>query len=139
VSKRIKRILYPALLGLYVSGVAVWVMQTFMQRDHGFGLQAPPQTLDILHIHSIIGLWFLLVFGYLFRAHIETGWRSKMKRRSGVLLTAPFLILFATVPGLFYLVDEKWKSTTSFIHTYLGLILVVPFFIHYFTKKRQVL
>ena len=131
LTKRFKTAFYPTLLGLYATGVGTWIYGKWFSIDRGYGLEANPTGITLLHVHSVIGLWFLLTFGYLWHCHIERAWKSRKKRTSGVMLLTPILLLFITVPGLFYLTDEKLKEFTSAVHTYVGLFVALPFFFHF--------
>ncbi len=125
-----KAFLYVSLLGLYLSGVLVWILNTWFQRDQGLGLEPSVYATPSLHIHSILGLWFLILFGYLFHSHVLPGLRRKKKIKSGWLLLIVCIVLILTVPGLFYLTNETAKSITSLIHIYIGLSSLLIFGIH---------
>jgi hypothetical protein len=120
---------------LYFSGAVVWILDRWFKVDNGMGLEPEAHQLTVLHFHSIIGLWFIFLFGYVFHAHVLIGWRRKKKLKSGVFLVIAIAVLILTVPGLFYLTDEGWKSNVSLIHTYLGLSLIAPFFTHWAAKS----
>ena len=120
---------------LYVTGVAVWILAKWFSVDEGYGPQPSPWRPAALHAHSIAGLFFLALFGYLWSAHIEPGLKQRKKKRSGVILLACFVILFLTVPVLFYAVGETARAWTAFVHTWLGAILLAPFVFHLRSKR----
>ena len=135
IHSNFKRTLMITFAALYLSGLVVWVLQTWFMADHGFGLEKPAQTVWFLRGHSIVGLWFLIVFGYLFRSHIQPALRSRASRPSGYFLLALFAILILTVPGLFYLVNEGLRNSTAAVHTYCGVFILLPFVFHSVAKK----
>ena len=131
---RFKIVLYLTLFLLYLTGLLVWTTKTFFVVDTGFGPEPPGTTIWYLRLHSIISLWFLIIFGYLYRSHIQPGLKSSRKKLSGVSLLILISIVIATVPGIFYITNEPLKNQVSWIHTYLGLSLVGFFFLHLFAK-----
>lgn len=120
---------------LYATGAAVWVLAKWFSVDEGYGLQPSPWRPLVLHAHSVLGLAFLGFFGYLWSAHIEPGLRQKKKRRSGLTVLWSFLILFLTVPVLFYAVGETTRAWTAALHTWLGAALLAPFLWHLNSKR----
>ena len=126
--------LYVTLFSLYLTGLLVWTGKTFFLADHGFGFEPPAATIWYLRFHSIISLWFLIIFGYLFRSHIQPGLKSTRKKISGISLITWIAILIITVPGIFYITDETLKNKVAWIHTYVGLTLIGLFFVHLFSK-----
>ncbi len=119
---------------LYATGFLVWVAKTFLQVDTGFGLEAPAATIWYLRSHSMISLWFLIIFGYLYRSHIQPGLNSSRKKISGLTFLIGIAIVIITVPGIFYITNDSVKNKVSWLHTYMGLALLGFFFIHLFSK-----
>ncbi len=132
---RLKWIVISTLLGLYVTGVAFWVMSHWFMVNIGFGPERSPIATLWLQLHSTVGLWFMVLFGYLFQAHVMPSWKKGKRLRSGTTLTAVSIFLIATVPGLFYISNETMKANVAWVHTYVGLATLVIFLIHYFSKK----
>jgi len=85
-----------------------------------------------LRSHAILGLWSLILFGYLYRSHIQPGLKTARRRLSGFTTLAACATLIITVPGLFYIVNEEQKASVAALHTYLGLAFIVPVFTHAF-------
>lgn len=121
---------------LYMSGLAVWLLATRFQTDNGYGgLESSPWKPAVLHAHSVAGLAFLGLFGYLWSAHVEPGLKQRKKKRSGLTLLAFFAILFLTVPFLFYATGETVRSSAAWVHTWLGAVLLAPFLFHLNSKR----
>ena len=131
-----KRLLLWTSALLYASGAACWILTKYFIVDEGYGFQPSPYRPPVLHAHSILGLAFLLIFGYLWSAHIEPGIRQRKKLRSGWTLLSTFVVLFLTVPALFYATNPSTRAVASAVHTWLGAILLAPFLIHWQTKDR---
>lgn len=120
---------------LYMSGLAAWALARWFQTDQGFGPEPSPLKPWALHAHSVAGLGFLVLFGYLWRAHIEPGLRRRKKKRSGLTMIAVLGVLFATVPLLFYLTGEQARAATAAVHTWLGAAALAPFLYHLRSKS----
>ena len=133
----LKSILYFVLFGLYGTGLIFWVLKTWVQKDYGLGPEMPHESIWFLQSHSVLGLGFLILFGYLIRSHVEKGLKAKKKTKSGLFLLSVFVILILTVPLLFYGSDEVQKNKVALFHTYLGIFLIVPFIVHLMTKLRR--
>lgn len=121
---------------MYASGVVTWVLARWFQVDAGFGPQPREQRVWWLDGHSTISLWFLILFGAMYKPHVVRAWHAKRKLASGLSVVSPFIFLIATVPFLFYLRDEQAKSYVAIAHTYVGLALVIPFVVHLVTKRK---
>jgi amino acid transporter len=76
-----------------------------------------------------------VLFGYLWRAHIEPGLQRRKKKVSGLAVLAVLGVLFATVPGLFYLTGETARAATAAVHTWLGAAALAPFLYHLYSKR----
>lgn len=135
LGRRFKPVLLWTSFFLYTTGLAAWFLASNFQSDQGYGLEPSPLKSWALHAHSAAGLLFLILFGYLWHAHVEPGLNQRKKKRSGLTLIAALGILFATVPMLFYLADESARSWTAAVHTWLGAILIAPFLLHLRSKR----
>ena len=121
---------------LYMSGLAVWLLASSRFQVQGeYGPEPSPLKPWFLHAHSIAGLLFLVLFGYLWRDHVEPGLKRSKKKRSGLTLVAALAVLFATVPMLFYLTGDSARAWTAAVHTWLGAILLAPFLFHLRSKN----
>ena len=137
IRSQFKYSLYVSVLFLYLTGVLYWVLDQWFKVDRGLGLEASPFAALSLHSHSILGLWFLILFGYLFHSHILPGLKRKQKLRSGWCILSVCLVLILTVPGLFYLSDDSSHHVVSVIHIYIGLLSLFVFVFHIFRKISQ--
>jgi hypothetical protein len=128
-----------ALLGtsavLYLTGLAVRLLDARFQTDQGYGPEPSPLKPWALHAHSVAGFVFFILFGYLWHAHVEPGLGRRKKKLSGLTLLAAFAVLFATVPLLFYAAGETTRARTAAVHTWLGAALLAPFLLHLRAKR----
>lgn len=134
----LKLILLMTLTGIYCSGATTWVLDNWFLVDSGLGPEPSPFHKWWMQIHATIGLSFLVLFGYLLHAHVRPAWRLGHRRVSGFFLTAGLVFLMMTVPFLFYWANEEFKDKVEFLHTYVGLSMIVPFAIHYVFRKPGV-
>jgi hypothetical protein len=135
LGRRFKPVLFWTSALLYITGAAAWALNAFFQVDQGYGFEPSPLRPWALHSHSILGLISLVLFGYLWGAHIEPGLKHKRKKRSGLTLISVLAILFLTTPLLFYLTDETARRWAAMIHTWAGIALLAPFLYHLRSKK----
>src|ERR1035437_8044871 len=97
LKRRFKYILLLTLSTMYVSGLITWIMTHWFLIDSGFGNEPSPFRLFWLQMHSVIGLWYLILFGYMFHAHVRPSWKKGRRIKTGVALTSVLIILCATV------------------------------------------
>ncbi len=119
---------------LYFSGVAVYILKGWLQVDRGMGPEPRSWQITSLQAHSIFGLLFLFLFGYLWATHVLPGWRRRRRLKTGISMVAVCLVLFVTVPFLFYASHEGLKSSMVWVHTYFGLASLLPFAVHLYSR-----
>jgi len=119
----LKRIFYLTFIVLYVSGVAEYVMQLAASGPS-------PGQWFALRVHGIVGLWFLYFFGHFFSAHIWPSLRQIRHRKTGITVWIFLIVLSGSVPFLYYLSSDCWRDWTALLHTYLGLLIVIPLSAH---------
>lgn len=132
---RFKAVLLWTSAILYMTGMGAWLLASRFQVQGEYGVEPSPWKPWFLHAHSVLGLVFLVLFGYLWRDHVEPGLQRQKKKRSGLTLVAAIAVLFATVPLLFYLTGEAPRAWTAAVHTWLGAIVLAPFLFHLRSKR----
>ena len=135
LGRRFKPLLLWTSALLYITGIAAWILASHFRIDTGYGLEPSPLKPWFLHAHSVAGLFFLVLFGYLWSAHVEPGLKHQKKKKSGLTVLVALLVLFATVPLLFYVTGESARAWTAAIHTWLGAIVLAPFLFHLRSKR----
>lgn len=136
-SSTFKKIFFLSLGLLFFSGVGEFVLNHFYQQESNLGPVPHTWQIPSLHLHSMAGLWFLTIMGYLFAKHIQPGLQGERRKVSGFVLWMVLSFLILTVPILFYAVDEDWKSWTVLLHTYVGLLLPIPLAQHIYSRVRK--
>jgi hypothetical protein len=137
LGKRFKSIFLWSTAVLYITGVSVWILEHYFKIDTGYGFEPPALKAWALHAHSIVSFLFFVLFGYLYRAHIEPGLKKRKKKFSGLLLAGSLTLLFLTVPMMFYMTGASTRAWVGFIHTWLGAVLLAPFLIHLRPKPAR--
>jgi hypothetical protein len=107
---------------LFFSGLLYFILDKLVNRGPWHGMT--------LHLHGIIGLIFMVVFGDLLPTHVAPGLQGKVRRKTGLWVLALTGLLLLSVPALYYLTNEDLRTSVALIHTLLGLVVVVPFGIH---------
>jgi hypothetical protein len=136
-SKTFKLIFFTTVIGLYLTGLIVWILDRWGKVDHGFGPEPTAAQIWLLKSHSIVGLIFFVIFGYLIHSHIRPALWVERKIKSGFSILGPTVLLMLTVPGLFYLTDDNQKHMVALIHTYVGLAILLPFLVHLLTRVKK--
>lgn len=135
LGRRFETILLATSALLYATGLAVWALGwPSFQTDQGFGPEPLPVRLAALHAHSVSGLFFLILFGYLWRAHVEPGLDQRKRRRTGLSLLSFLAVLFLTTPMIFYLTDAGARSWAATVHAWAGAFVLAPFLAHLYAK-----
>ena len=132
---RQKLTLLLSLSALYITGLLTWVLSHWFFERTNFGEEPSALRAFWLQMHGLAGLWFLVLFGFIFHSHLMPAWRRGRKRLTGSLLTAVLAFLSLTVPVLYYIANESIKNSTAIVHTYVGLAAVLVFLLHYFSKQ----
>ena len=137
LNKNLKRNIIILLLLMYVTGSTMWVLESFFQVDNGFGPEPRSQQIWLLRLHGTLSYGFVMLIGYVLRAHVLPYWRMHKGLKTGLPLLIYVGCIFATVPFMLYLTDHDLKSLVEQTHAYLGLGLLVPFLIHLVAKKYR--
>lgn len=123
VDRALKWTFYISFTLLYLSGALEYAVAIAV------GSPSPTQSL-LLRVHGVVGLWFLYLFGHFFKAHIWPSLRQIRHRKTGITVWVILSILCLSVPFLYYLSNDWQRELTIFIHTYLGLIVLIPLVAH---------
>lgn len=123
-------------VALYLSGLLTWIFDHWFFINLGFGPEPRPARTWWLHAHSVIGIGFLILFGYLIHSHLRPGWKRRKRRLSGTVLTCFLGLLILTVPFLFYASDDWLKAFAGWLHTYIGIAGLMPFLVHWRFRQK---
>jgi hypothetical protein len=146
LSHKLKLTVYWMFALLYLSGAGFWLFDHFFTVETSLGTEHHPLQIWTLRLHGILAVPILILLGYVLRAHVQTSWRARnalkkmgkgSNQQAGIFLSYYLLVLVLTVPGLMYLTNETLKDWTEAVHTYLGLLLLLPFAWHVYLRYRQ--
>lgn len=137
MSPPFKKVFLTSAALLYLSGVGYMILDTFVKVKGEFGSEHHPLQAPLLHVHGIVGLVFLVVFGHLYATHIRPGLRGRRRKRSGYFILIPLTLLALSVPALYYPASEELKNLVAGLHTYLGLAALIPFGLHFFSRSNS--
>jgi hypothetical protein len=118
---------------LALSGIG-WLVCHFVLRAPAPG----PHPLEVwwLRLHGAALLAFLTVLGTLLPAHVVYGWRHRVNLGTGIPVLGMMGLLTLTGYGLYYLVDDDWRSLSSYVHWIAGLLAVALLGLHALRGKR---
>ncbi len=118
---------------LALSGMG-WLICHFLLRAAG----PEPHPLEAwwLRLHGAALVAFLIVMGTVLPAHAQYGWRHRMNRGTGITVLVVASLLALSGYGLYYLVDDQWRTWTSLLHWIVGLAAIAVLGLHVFLGKR---
>jgi len=111
-----------------------WLICHFLLRAPGVA----PHPLEVwwLRLHGAALLGFLIVLGTVLPAHALYGWRHRLNRATGASVLALAAILTLSGYGLYYLVDDEWRSWSGTLHWVVGLLAIALFPLHVLLGRR---
>jgi len=118
---------------LALTGIG-WLICHYLLRAPG----PAPQPLEVwwLRLHGAALIAFLTVLGTLLPAHVVYGWRHRMNLGTGIPVLVVMGFLTLTGYGLYYLVDDDWRSWTGIAHWVVGLLATVLLALHAVRGKQ---
>ena len=128
LSRRHKIAFYTVLAVVFASG-GLWAwLHYFARSETDFGT-SPAETWT-LTIHGLFAAASLLLIGSLLPLHVKFAWRAKRNRFNGIFFISIVALLILSGYGLYYIGNERLRSSTSWIHLIIGLALPVLLIIH---------
>lgn len=133
-----ERVLLACCAVLYVSGVLL-IPTSFEMRSsiEFFWRLGGDERIWTGALHAAAAFLLMLQTGALWSVHMRSGWRRKQHWKTGILLASAFVYLAVTAVGVYYLANEAWANFSGLSHAILGLLLVLPFVIHYLAGHRS--
>ena len=135
MTSALKKSFYISFATLFLSGLVHVLLDTFFRVSSELGETLHPLQFWFLRLHSVSGLWFLFLFGYIFARHVQPKLKHRKNRISGLIFLSMLITLSLSAPALFYLVNESLKQAVTLSHIYLGLIVAIPFYFHSILQK----
>ncbi len=102
-----------------------------------YGLVKHPWQFPVLQTHGAAAFLMMVSFGFVLGSHLPRSWKTKKKRKTGLLLIAlpSFLIISAYL--LYYLSDEKVRDWVEYAHLAVGFMLPFILALHIAVKIKQ--
>src|SRR5256885_13329221 len=126
MSAWLRRSLYSGFGLLWLTGGAWLTLHLFFPTTTEFGPAPHPWEPRLMVVHGIVALVVVFLFGWISGTHIGENWRPRLRRTSGIWLTA--LIALLSISGLanYYLTSETARSGTAAVHEILGVASLLP-------------
>ena len=128
---RTQRLLtYMALLLLFVSGTAHFVLHDYFPSRGPFGPGPNPWEPWLLRLHGAAAMWTLVILGMALPGHVARFWRMARNRLAGFVLLASMAVLIGTGYGLYYFSGDGLRAVTRQSHIAVGLLALPAFMAH---------
>ena len=134
-SRFTKKILYPSLLLIAISGITWLIGHYFLEIQGEFGPEKHPLEIWSLRLHGFFAMFGLLCLGMLLEHHIKTYLKHPRRWWTGLPLLAVWIWLVISGYLLYYLIDDQWHNAFSLGHWIVGLISVLAAYLHIVGKK----
>lgn len=122
---------------LWLSGCAWLVLDQFFESPGPFGMMPNPWEPAILLVHGIIAILSMYLLGWVTARHVLRWWPGRLRRLSGGVLTAFFVLLGLSGFALFFVSDDRWLHLAAVAHDALGLGVTVFAIQHWFFARRR--
>jgi hypothetical protein len=128
---------YAGFGALWLTGAAIFLLKHFLQASTEFGTAPNPWQPTALAIHGLIAVPILYLLGWMSARHVGEAWRRGGNRPSGVTLLALSAALALSGFASYYLVQEFARSANGWLHSLLGLAVIVPALVHWIAGSRR--
>jgi len=133
-----KRLAIYLVLGtLWLSGCMWLVLDEFFESRGQFGMTPHPWAPAILLVHGMVAILSMYLLGWVTARHVLRWWPGRLRRLSGAVLAAFFLLLSLSGFALFFLSDDRWQHLAATAHDALGLGITVFAIQHWFFARRR--
>jgi hypothetical protein len=127
---RHRYLVWPIVLGVWLSGALWLVFHDFLARSGEFGLTAHPLEQWWLRAHGAFAFASLWLLGFLSVAHVGGRWAWRRQRRSGLVLLGVYIWLVVTGYLLYYAGGDTFRAAVSLAHWTVGLVALVFLLLH---------
>ncbi|MEM7352010.1 MAG: hypothetical protein AAF657_14515 [Acidobacteriota bacterium] len=120
-----------ALLAIsWLSGVSFFVLNTWVTIEGEFGPEKHPWQFGVLKTHGAAAFLMMIGFGFLLASHVPPGWRIRRMRPLGLVLVSAVALQIITAYLLYYLGDETFRQSSSYVHSFIGVSLPLVLLAH---------
>jgi hypothetical protein len=127
---RHRYLVWPIVLGVWLSGALWLVFHDFLMRSGEFGLTAHPLEQWWLRAHGAFAFASLWLLGFLSVAHVGGRWAWRRQRPSGLVLLGVYIWLVVTGYLLYYAGGDTFRAAVSLAHWTVGLVALVFLLLH---------
>ncbi len=134
--KLYRQCLYGVLLLSWCSGTGFFILKTWFVQEGEYGLVKHAWQYPALQIHGGMAFLMMVGFGFVLGAHIPKSWKTKQKRKTGVLLIAIPFFLIVTGYLLYYVAEDGFREWVEYAHLAVGFLLPLCLVLHVAVKIR---
>lgn len=113
-----------------VTGIAFFILKTWITVEGDFGLEKHPWQFPILKVHAASAFFIMIMFGAFLGSHVQYGWRTGRSRRTGIIMLIVLSIQIVTAYMLYYLSNESLRLVTEYVHLAVGASIVLALVVH---------
>lgn len=137
VPKKIQALIVAATCVSLITGVAFYILNSWITVEGDFGPEKHPWQFSILKIHAASAFTIIILYGAMWGSHVQLGWRSKTSRKSGISLTALLGLQILSAYLLYYLSSDTTREFVAYIHLGIGLSIPASLIIHIITARKR--
>lgn len=128
--KTYRRCLYSFFFTSWCSGLTFFVLKTWFLQEGEYGLVKHAWQFPALQVHGAMAFLMMIGFGFVLGAHVPRSWKTKKKRRTGILLVAMPSLLVISGYLLYYIAEDTFREWLEYIHLAIGFLLPFILLLH---------
>ncbi len=121
----------------WFTGLAFFVLDTFVQIEGEYGPMRHPAQQPALSIHGASAFLMMMMIGAIALNHVPLSWRLKTLRFLGISLLVAFSVQIGTAYVLYYASGELLREVVKYVHLVVGLSLPLWLLVHITTARRR--
>ena len=123
--------------GVWFSGAWWLVLDQFFSRRGQFGPIPHPWEPALLMLHGIAAIAGLYLLGWVTARHVARWWPARLRRASGITLSAFLMLLAVSGFALFFVSEDRAQHALALCHDVLGVAVTVFGIQHWFFARRR--
>jgi Na+/proline symporter len=113
------------------------ILDQFDAQRGPFGAIPHPLEPLLLLLHGISSIAAMYLLGWITSRHVLRWWTSGMRRLSGSVLAAMFVLLVVSGFALFFVSEDEWQHGAAVVHEVLGVAITAFAVQHWFFRGRR--
>jgi hypothetical protein len=130
VSQRVQKTLYAGIILSLVTGIAFFILKTWITVEGDFGPEKHAWQFPILQIHAASAFFIMIMFGAFLGSHVQYGWRTGRSRKTGVTLLTALSVQISTAYMLYYLSNQSLRIVAEYTHLAIGTSIALLLIFH---------